>query len=690
MGTRLQPYPLGDVYGGVGPDFPGTAIPNNVAERTDNWILSKDGLEFAKGWVKFTNQQLSTGASPDVPLEIIGYDQFFKNDGSVHLLCFTTRRAYYYNGVDLWIPITPVEAFATTVDVDSTLGTATLNVASTSGFVVNDRIIIHEFGVRQEEVVITAITPGVSLTVSPVLTFTHTAVQADSVKKVSYRSRVDSNSAALSVTLSVDNTLGYAVGEMILVGSGTILEEYLIIDAITPGVSFTVSRPSWAPSGTGLQFTHTAADNHTVVRMADLQYTTAADDVSSTTAENVFYYTSLAHPVMRWNGGKVYAEKLPGLLVGDSIEGVGVLSSDHKARYIFFFESFLVIANVEENVVAIPQKIRWSRFANYESWVNDVDGSGQAGSFLFFGSDFIKNMLQLKRELAIYRDNSIEAMSYLGPPDIMGFRRAETGTGLLASDGIVDLGDDHIFISPENIWEYNGINLVAIGDVIKNDFFTRLTPSQRSNIQMFHIKEMDDIWLTFSEDGENSHKFSYVYNTVFRKWSGPRDIDSTAFGKYTEQVGTVWDSVLGTWDDSPNIWDTVLFAANAPLNLMGNVLGYTFKLESGITKDGMTITATYDSKITDCGMPQVTKRLQRVKIGMREEGPIDALVYVGLATSNGDAVSFNGPYPLSLNPDGLPFIYVDLTARYFQIRIVTSATSNIRDLEMFFIPRVFR
>lgn len=66
MGSRLQSYALPDVYGGVGPDFPGTKIPDNVAERTDNWILSKEGLEFANGWQLFTSQQLTTGATPDV------------------------------------------------------------------------------------------------------------------------------------------------------------------------------------------------------------------------------------------------------------------------------------------------------------------------------------------------------------------------------------------------------------------------------------------------------------------------------------------------------------------------------------------------------------------------------------------------------------------------------------------------
>lgn len=693
MGSRLQSYALPDVYGGVGPDFPGTKLPDNVAKRTDNWTLSKEGLVFSKGWQLFTSQQLTTGATPDVALEIIGYDEFFRNDGTSQLMCFTTRRAYYFDdtNTDLWIPITPVEHADTIVDADSTAGTATLNVAITTGYSANDRIIINEGGPRSEEKIISVVNAGVSFTLTSNLGFTHTLVQADSVRRLEHRSRVNVDSNAGATTLSVDNTAGYTVGEMILVGRGTARAEYLIIGGITAGTAFTsLTRPSWAPSGTGLQYTHTAAQNDTVIRVADLQYTVAADDVSTTIAEDSFYYCSIAHAVMKWTGTTNFASKLGGLKTGDSVEGLGALTTDYKARYIFFFESFLVLANVEENGTAIPQKIRWSRFGNYTSWVNNVDGSGQAGAFLFFGPSFIQNMFQLKRELFFYREREIEAMTYIGPPDIMAFRRAETGTGLIGPDALVDLGDTHIFMGPDNVWEYNGINLVAIGDVIKNDYFSRLNPFQRSNIKMFLVEETDDVWLTFSEDGTNSHDYAYIYNIILGKWSGPRDLDASAFGYFTESVGVTWDTATGTWDSSALIWDTLLLSANSPLNLMGNASGYTFELENGVTKNGTLMTATYDSKITDCGQPEITKRLQRVKVGMREEGAVNADVYVGLATNSGDDITFYGPYTLSLGSDGVPFVYVDLTARYFQIRIVTTTTSNIRDVELFFIPRVFR
>lgn len=690
--TRLQPYKLGDTYGGLIADIADQVIPNNAFTKSTNWTLRKLGLQTVDGWEKFTDQILTDGAASPTNLKVLGTDEFPKNDGSSALICVTNRRLYRFDTtMELWVPITPVDHLDTAVDQDSNSGTATLFVASTTGYAVNDRIIIHEDGAREEEAVIDSINAGVSFGLDRNLAFTHTAVQADPVRKIEHRARVDQDSAAGGTTLNVDTTDGFSVGEEILVGNGTARAEYLIIDSVTAGVSFTVSRPSWAPSGTGLQFEHTAAQADIVIRLADLVYADATH-FTTTITQDTWYFTNFTAAVQYWTNESTpsYTAPLEGLLIGDSVEGIGVLTADLKARFIFAFEGFLVLGYLQENGDTVPQKIRWSRFGDFNNWANNVDGSGQAGAFLFEGPDFGKGMFQLKRELMFYRERSIEAQSYIGPPDIFGFRRAETGTGLMSFSCLIDLGDRHILLGPDNIWAYNGINLVPIADQIKDEFFNSLDPSQRDNCKMFFVEESDELWLSFSTTGDQVHDKAYIYNIALDKWSGPRDVDATGYGYYTLEDDFTWDDMDGSWDDSTLEWDSRVFRANAPLNLMGNDDGLVFRTDYGSTFDGAAISSRYESKLTDCEAPEVTKRLQRLKIGMAEQGAVTVDVYVGAAANIGDDVLWYGPFTKSLDADADPFVYMDISARHFKVRLDAATPCNLRDVELFFIQRKLR
>ena len=75
------------------------------------------------------------------------------------------------------------------VDQDSNSGQPVLSVASTSGFAVDDTVVINREGIREEEKIILSIQEGISLTMTVNLTIPHTEAQADRVEKYSLVSR---------------------------------------------------------------------------------------------------------------------------------------------------------------------------------------------------------------------------------------------------------------------------------------------------------------------------------------------------------------------------------------------------------------------------------------------------------------------------------------------------------------------
>jgi hypothetical protein len=74
--------------------------------------------------------------------------------------------------------------FFTTVDADSASGQPVLNVASTAKFDKAQGVVINPHGAREEFGTIISVQDGISITLQSNLTYTHTALQADRVKRV--------------------------------------------------------------------------------------------------------------------------------------------------------------------------------------------------------------------------------------------------------------------------------------------------------------------------------------------------------------------------------------------------------------------------------------------------------------------------------------------------------------------------
>lgn len=682
--SRLKPYRLGPPYGGVNKQLAEHILADNVATITDNFTVASKGLKTVNGWEKFTTQVLTDGAASPTDLIIYKIDQFFKNDGTSYLIAFTNKAVYLYDetNTDTWLPITPGSQSATTVDQDSSSGTTTLYVASTTGYTAGDTIIINEGGAREEEAVVDSVSAGVSLTVLANLTYTHTLADADVVRRTYGVAIVDADSSSGQAVLNVSHSGQFSANEAVIVGLGTARAEIGTISSISAGVSITLDD--------NLSYTHTSAQADKVYRVKDLVLSNDVTDVDTDNNNNTYYFTDGVNAVQTWDatGAPTFHSNLSGLESGDDVVGVGTLTNSLKAKYIRAFEGFLVVGHVTEEGSAIPNKIRWSRINEPTKWANNTDGTGQAGSFLFSGADFILGMHQLKRELLIYRERSIEAMSYIGLPNVFGFRRAETGTGLVSPGAIADFGDKHVFVGPDNVWEYNGISLVAIGDPIKDEFFDVVDPSQLNSCELFFLEETDELWLTYSTSGNRVHDKGFVYNTLLRKWSGPRDVDATGYGYYRQQADETWDSISGTWDTAPAItWDSRSFLSNAPLNLMGNDDGLVFKLDQIGTKDGSTISKRYESKRVDMKRGDLLKTVQRIRVGLDVTSSASVEVYLGVAFSENDSITWKGPYSLTASSGYEPYVYFDEYGRYFKVRVDTDDSTIIEDIELHYYYR---
>lgn len=549
-------------------------------------------------------------------------------------------------------------------------------VSSTTGYSAGDSIVINEGGVTEEFGVVDSVGTGVLILVDP-LSNDHSA--AETVRRTYSAAYVDSDSASGQKVLSVSHTGQFSVGEDVVIGLGTSRVEIGTINTISSGVSITLVD--------NLTYSHTSVQADKVYRMEELSFPSSASEIDYCVANDNLYFTDGVNAIQVFDGAGTpkFHGNLAGLDTGDSVEDVGTLSTPIKAKCVRAFEEFIVIGNLTEEGESYPQKIRWSQYQEPTIWVNEADGTGQAGFWTFTGPENILRLEQLKRELMVYRQTVHEGMSYIGVPNIFAFRRANSD-GIIGKGALANLEDSHQLLAPFDAHITDGISSPPVGGDIKDQMFNELTPAYKESCKLFWLKYEDEIIYGIPTGSDGTITKGYVYSTLFKRWVGTRPLAGTAFGYYTRQTARTWDGTSGSWDSQSSGWNAATRSESAPVKLMGDANGYIYVLDENDDQNGVDFTRSYYTKITNFDVPG-SKRVFWVRIGL---GPLVsgvATAYLGYADDPGDAIVFGESGTLVLTGGGNGYVEFDTTAKFFQLRIDTTGYLNPREIEFGYIPR---
>jgi hypothetical protein len=395
---------------------------------------------------------------------------------------------------------------------------------------------------------------------------------------------------------------------------------------------------------------------------------TTSDDhqiMTENFGDNFIITNGLDTPIY-WDGVLSTMAIIPG--INDMEGGITHFQADCLINY----KNYLIFGNTTEDGTHFPQRIRWCQLGDMTKWKNNTDGTGGAGWLdLSEGVDWVQNMKLLGDYLIVYKERSIEILSYVGGDDIFSLRPAVQGTGLLAPKAIIDLGTEHIFIGPDNIYSFDLIEPKIAGDNISNEFFRLLNPSKADLTTGFFIEEIPEAYFVFvsvdSPDGYPDK--ALIYNTDTKAWS-IRDLPMTAFGYYNLQEDRTIDSIEETIDSI--LWeiDSSTTLANAPINICGDKNGNLYVLD-GHNANGNDIDGYAVTKLYDFGDPGILKRLMRIQLMISREGPYNLEVTVGTADNVDEPITWHPPYYMKLDKTYPPWVDIDLTARYFIIKFRT-------------------
>ena len=341
-----------------------------------------------------------------------------------------------------------------------------------------------------------------------------------------------------------------------------------------------------------------------------------------------------------------------------------------SCRFIVNFAGFVIVGGLVEDGVARPRRVRWCQWNNPYRWKNNADGAGQAGWLeLSDGEDWIQTGQPLSNYLIVYKERSICVLTYVGGTDIWQQRTSITGVGLLAPQAIVNLGDEHVFIGPDNVYTYNLLEPKAAGGDIKKEFFRMLDPGYVPNIRATFFEEVPEAVFSFTSinSTEHTNDMALVYNTETKAWS-IRDLPMSAFGYWTKTTDDTIDSDEATIDSDDTVYDDAKDMTLAPANLCADSDGYVYQL-SGHSKDGADMAFYLETGLIAFDEPILNKRLNRIQFMVSREGDYELKVEIGTTESIDEDVTWQATKYLSLDRAAKPWIDCDVTGRYFQVRL---------------------
>lgn len=366
----------------------------------------------------------------------------------------------------------------------------------------------------------------------------------------------------------------------------------------------------------------------------------------------------------------------------DELEGNSANSL--RAQCIEDYKGFLFVGNTEEQGEAYPSRLRWSQWQNPRLWHNNEDGSGMAGYVDV--TDVQGKVMAIHKmgdTLIVYKENGIISINYTGGDTVFSKELITSKAGLISPQAIVSLEHSHFFVGKDNIYVFDGNTVTPIGDQIYNHFFSDLTSVNK--IIGYYDGNSKEIMFAYDNTGNDAVSLNkaIVYNTFTHTWT-QRDMGITAIGDYSDDRDLIIDEIPNEFNSQKmgeTIIDASLYRKESVITVMGTEDGKIYKL-SGYADSRGDYEGYVTTKTHHMDDPYHIKRLLRIQFHVETQPNVEMYVMIrpswnaetteeGIDWSHADQFSFRFTNTDTEKPIPPPFVDVDLSARYFQIRFGT-------------------
>ena len=128
------------------------------------------------------------------------------------------------------------------------------------------------------------------------------------------------------------------------------------------------------------------------------------------------------------------------------------------AKYVACVNNFVFLLNCSGTVHATDtDPVTWwcSGIGNDTEWAPDIATQAATARLLDTEGE-ITGVRPLGRNLVVYKKKSMFLFEYTGPPTIWSVRLLSAQVGAISNEGIIDLGDRHVFLGYDDFYVFDG------------------------------------------------------------------------------------------------------------------------------------------------------------------------------------------------------------------------------------------
>jgi len=221
--------------------------------------------------------------------------------------------------------------------------------------------------------------------------------------------------------------------------------------------------------------------------------------------------------------------------VAEKLQDLTFWPANTRCKFLRSFKNFAMAGYIIESGNERPYRIRWSDAAAPgtipSSWALDDPTKFSSQRDIAETSDYLVDGLPLGELFIVYKQRSVFAMQFIGPPDIFAHWKIIDGRGMLWRDCVTAFPGGHFVAGIDDLYVHNGSRNSSESIVeakLRNWIFNQIDSQNFFNCFTVDYQRRNEIWFCFPEAGETYATVAAVWNRV-TGGIGIRDLRATPF-----------------------------------------------------------------------------------------------------------------------------------------------------------------
>jgi len=235
----------------------------------------------------------------------------------------------------------------------------------------------------------------------------------------------------------------------------------------------------------------------------------------------------------------------------------------------------------------------------------------------------------------------------------------------------------------DDFYIYQGVRPESIGaDTVKREVFSRIDGTKSNRSFALHVPEMDEVWFFVVTAGNEWATEIWKFNYRTKFWYYDTCLPMSAAGSYTTATSIKWNDLIGTWAAQTIQWDDGFTTTDAPIYILGDVGGNTYKVDPGVSDDyGTAVDGDWQSMDFTADKFEYYKRWLQLDFEAKGNS-----IDISYSTDYGNTwKTIKTNYQLDLDwPEKMYRVYFDVVARNIRFRF-----RNNRSGETFYLRQFY-